>query len=240
MKKIISILTFFITIINIIFFYDRHTNNSSFGPTAMIIGLTLILLFLFFLISLILYETRYKGLVQKIYMIISSTLITFLVVEFIASYFLLQSLSPKIVPDEYRHHKLVPNTYSYFEQPDFSYIHRVNNFGLRGKDIDIEKSPNKYRIMMLGDSFTMGKGVEDDETFTVILNSLLNRNKFVSSVDTIEILNGGVDSYAPILSFIYLFLSHRLVMEIVQGTVPQRKETSLMSFYYLQKFIIIF
>jgi len=57
---------------------------------------------------------------------------------------------------------------------------------------------------MLGDSFTMGKGVEDDQTFSVLLEESLNKGKAICNADTIAVLNAGVDSYAPILSFIQL------------------------------------
>jgi hypothetical protein len=57
---------------------------------------------------------------------------------------------------------------------------------------------------MLGDSFTMGKGVEDDHTFSVRLEEYLNQRRATCDADTIEVLNAGVDSYAPILSFIQL------------------------------------
>jgi hypothetical protein len=57
---------------------------------------------------------------------------------------------------------------------------------------------------MLGDSFTMGKGVEDDQTFSILLEEALNKRRATCNGKTIEVLNAGVDSYAPILSFIQL------------------------------------
>jgi hypothetical protein len=54
----------------------------------------------------------------------------------------------------------------------------------------------------------MGKGVEDDETFSALLQKNLNEHKACQKRN-IEVLNGGTDSYAPILS--YLQLSNELV-----------------------------
>jgi acid stress-induced BolA-like protein IbaG/YrbA len=80
----------------------------------------------------------------------------------------------------------------------------VNNAGLRGQNINIEKKANHFRILMLGDSFTMGKGVEDNQTFSALLQDFLNTENNVCDAKTIEVLNAGVDSYSPILSFIQL------------------------------------
>ena len=104
-----------------------------------------------------------------------SLFITYFIVEVVASYFLVGPLSPQMVPDEFVHHKLVPNKSSYFEHRDYTYIQRVNNLGLRGKDIEIKKPSNHYRILMLGDSFTMAKGVEDDQTFSFLVEEYLNQ-----------------------------------------------------------------
>ncbi|MDH4064231.1 MAG: SGNH/GDSL hydrolase family protein, partial [Acidobacteriota bacterium] len=109
------------------------------------------------------------------------------------------------MPDQYLHHKMVPDSLSSFRQQDFHYIQRVNNLGMRGRDVAPTRPPNAYRILMLGDSFTMGKGVEDQETFSVLLERLL-REKVdrCGGSCTVEVLNGGVDSYAPILSYLQL------------------------------------
>jgi lysophospholipase L1-like esterase len=129
---------------------------------------------------------------------------TYIAVDVIAGLILIRPLSPPLAPDEYRHHKLVPNTYSEFSQQDFHYVQRVNNLGLRGLDRPLKKPPGVYRILMLGDSFTMGKGVNDDQTFSALLEMGLNRQLAGCTARKLEVLNGGVDSYSPILSYIQL------------------------------------
>jgi len=128
---------------------------------------------------------------------------TFVVVDLVAGALLVKPLSPALSPDKLRDHKLVPNTDSRFEQPDFSYIQHVNNLGIRGKDSSFKKPSGHYRVLMLGDSFTMGKGVEDDQTFSALMQVSLNRRKACGDV-AFEVLNGGVDSYAPVLSYLQL------------------------------------
>ena len=204
MKKLIIALLIITGAIGAIVVYERVFAKAAFGPSLMIAVSILGVFFLFLLITLLVYETRYRETVAKIWIVIISVSVTYLLADIVAGYFLIKPLSPELVPDEYRHHKLVPNTHSRFEQRDFFYTQRVNNVGLRGRDIQTKKSPDRYRILMLGDSFTMGKGVEDDQTFSVLLEEALNKRSATCSGKTIEVLNAGVDSYAPILSFIQL------------------------------------
>lgn len=125
--------------------------------------------------------------------------ITYFVAELTLSLLFVQRLSPRIIPDQYRHHKLAPNTSAKFETNEYRYFQRVNNLGLRGHDVELHPDQDTFRILMLGDSFTMGKGVADDKTFSALLEaSLKQQNK------NVEVLNGGVDSYAPILSYLQL------------------------------------
>lgn len=204
MKKLIIALLIITGAIGAIVVYERVFVKATFGPSLMLAVSILGALFLFLLITLLVYETRFRGTVAKIWIVVISTSVAYLLVDIVAGYFLIKPLSPELVPDKYRHHKIVPNTHSRFEQRDFSYIQRVNNVGLRGRDIQIKKSPGRYRILMLGDSFTMGKGVEDDQTFSALLEEALNQRRATCNNNIIEVLNAGVDSYAPILSFIQL------------------------------------
>jgi len=142
-------------------------------------------------------------MVLNLWLAVCSVVISYVVLDVVAGLILIRPLSPPLVPDLARHHKLVPDSFAEFNQRDFSYVQRVNAHGLRGAEIRTEKAPGIFRILMLGDSFTMGKGVEDDLTFSVLLQKALNAGGRTCG-KTIEVLNGGVDSYAPVLSNIYL------------------------------------
>lgn len=106
--------------------------------------------------------------------------------------------------DPYVHHKLQPNTFSRIKTDDSDYVQRTNNVGYAVAILLWKKSTDAYRILMLGDSFTMGKGVSDDETFSTILERSLNAETTLMNGKWIEALNGGGDSYSPILSFFQL------------------------------------
>ena len=119
-----------------------------------------------------------------------------------AGWILIGTLSPPLVPDRYRHHALVPDSQAEIRQRDFAYIQHVNHLGLRGRETTVEKPAGTRRVLMLGDSFTMGKGVEDDETFSVLVEATLQTSLAACGGGSVEVLNGGIDSYAPILSYL--------------------------------------
>lgn len=183
--------------------FQQIVIEGSMGPAALVAAVMLAAACLAFLATLLLLRTRYRKLVANIWLAVFSVGVSYLVLDLVAGWILIRPLSPPLVPDKVRHHRLVPDSYAEFQQRDFSYIQRVNKHGFRGKEFLFEKPPGSYRIIMLGDSFTMGKGVEDDQTFSAILEESL-RSGTAQCGRTVEVLNGGVDSYAPILGLLYL------------------------------------
>jgi hypothetical protein len=184
--------------------YERLFVEKSIGPSAILGTAVAVLAYGFLLASYLLMDTRFRGAVINVWMMLVSTGVSYLLLDLIVGFFLIRPLSPPLVPDPYLHHRLVPNSFSKFQQPDFSYVQRVNNLGLRGEDVAVEKPAGTVRVLMLGDSFTMGKGVEDGETFSVLLDKALNREIGACGGRQIQVLNAGVDSYAPVLENIQL------------------------------------
>ncbi|MEI2787944.1 MAG: GDSL-type esterase/lipase family protein [Steroidobacteraceae bacterium] len=185
--------------------FERVFVERTVGPVALASLAVLAALSVTLFVMYRLYDSKYRNLINNMCLAGAVTVATYVLVDLAAGAILIQRLSPPLVPDEYRHHRMVPNSYSSFRQRDFEYIQRVNNFGMRGHDITAQKPPGTYRILMLGDSFTMGKGVEDQETFSVLVErALKDKLAACGGARTIEVLNGGVDSYAPILSYIAL------------------------------------
>jgi lysophospholipase L1-like esterase len=68
---------------------------------------------------------------------------------------------------------------------------KTNSEGLRDYEFPIEKPNNTIRIIVLGDSYTEGVGVEINETYSKQLEILLNNN----SKTNIEVFNFGVSGY---------------------------------------------
>ncbi len=69
---------------------------------------------------------------------------------------------------------------------------RINKWGFRGKDFELEKPEGRFRIICLGDSVTFGWSVGDDETYPFQLEQSL-RKKYPNC--DIEVINLGITGY---------------------------------------------
>ena len=93
--------------------------------------------------------------------------------------------------DQVVHHAMVPLLQSRSIGDEWDVNISINSLGLRDDELRNASS----RILMLGDSFTFGSGVEANETFSSLLEQRFQ--------DT-EVINAGVVSYSPILEYLYL------------------------------------
>ncbi len=80
----------------------------------------------------------------------------------------------------------IENIEDEFEWLDCRHRVRQNRFGFRGSEYEFSRNKKK-RLLVLGDSFVWGFGVEDDEIFTSIMEK---RSDF-----SVEIVNMGVSGY---------------------------------------------
>lgn len=69
---------------------------------------------------------------------------------------------------------------------------RINRLGLRGAEVSAEKPPGVFRVLGIGDSFTFGVGVRDEDTWLERLGPLLAGLK---GGRRFEVLNAGVGGY---------------------------------------------
>jgi len=106
----------------------------------------------------------------------------------------------RTLPDPVVHHRLWPETTTRLQSEDFVATLEVNRDGLRGKEPAVPKQKGTFRLIMLGDSFTMGEGVSDEQAFPAVLERSLAARMPVR----VEVVNAGVDSYSPILSYLDL------------------------------------
>ncbi|MBI4343041.1 MAG: SGNH/GDSL hydrolase family protein [Candidatus Omnitrophica bacterium] len=97
------------------------------------------------------------------------------------------------------HHRLKPlETYHYTSQ-EFDVEVRTNPFGLRGPDPSQPKAPGTVRILMLGDSYTFGFPVRDEETFCALVERGLKAQGL-----PVEVVNAGVSGSSPTLHYLAL------------------------------------
>jgi hypothetical protein len=69
----------------------------------------------------------------------------------------------------------------------------ANKNGHRDELVSIEKTDGALRIMVLGDSFTVGANVAQDNIYVEVLETLLNKN----NITPVEVINTGVGGWQP-------------------------------------------
>jgi hypothetical protein len=99
--------------------------------------------------------------------------------------------------DPVLHHRLRPN----FDAPVSGTRFTTNSLGLRDREYAIPKPARVFRILMLGDSFTEGGGLENDETVAKVVEAGLRSGPCGNAV---EVVNAGHASYSPILQYLML------------------------------------
>ena len=80
----------------------------------------------------------------------------------------------------------------------------INSFGLRGTEPVVPKPASLYRILILGDETVFAASIHNEQTVAAQLQSHLQR----TTNRSIEVVNGGVPGYCPLLSL--LQFRHRL------------------------------
>lgn len=107
-------------------------------------------------------------------------------------------------PDPVLHHRPRPNITARVRGVEF----RTSSLGLHDREYPAQKPPGVFRILLLGDSFTEGGGLALEATVAKQAEAMLNargcRSPRSASSRPIEVVNGGVASYSPILEYLFL------------------------------------
>lgn len=98
---------------------------------------------------------------------------------------------------DYKESALIPNIEAIRE----NILIKTNSYGLRNKEIPLNKPSNTLRIAFFGDSFTFGSHIELNETLPVQLEGTLNAD--VHNPREIEILNFGVNGMNTFQEIMY-------------------------------------
>ena len=140
-------------------------------------------------------------MLKKIILIIFGIVIGLIICEIIIS---VTGLAPQIARLPLGRFRLSKNPVIGYEPvPNFEYFGkslfyfefrgRSNNLGFRDRNHNIKKADATYRIIVLGDSITMGLKIEKDgDVFTSVLERSLN--EIGKNVD-VEVINFGVSGY---------------------------------------------
>ena len=88
---------------------------------------------------------------------------------------------------------------------EFTHFISTNSKRTRGKEFSQDKPVDTYRILFLGDSITLGWGVEDDQAYPSFVETYLTKLlKSESPYKRVEIINAGfTDGNAPDTFYLY-------------------------------------
>jgi lysophospholipase L1-like esterase len=140
--------------------------------------------------------------------------------------------------------------------------YRSNKWGLRDRDFEASKPSGCRRILILGDSFTYGAGVDNEsDVFPKLLEKMLNQKIDMPGIDKIEVLNGGIsgsltnrwvdllikieDHFQPDVVLVVFFLRDgTLVLSVqdffnpIRNDIAERnRESILYRYLYIYRFI---
>src|SRR5262245_51142042 len=100
----------------------------------------------------------------------------------------------------------------WLRRPEFETHVVINSHGLRGPDRDYPKPPGVRRVLLLGDSFTEGYHVPEEQTVRALLEGELNRG----SCGRWEVINGGTSAYSTDQEYLFFQLEgHRYQPDLV-------------------------
>jgi lysophospholipase L1-like esterase len=99
--------------------------------------------------------------------------------------------------DPVLHHRTRPHVTARVRGVEF----RTNSLGLHDREYPAQKPAGVFRILLLGDSMTEGGGLALEATVAKQAEAMLNAGACRSPV---EVVNGGVASYSPILQYLFL------------------------------------
>ena len=138
---------------------------------------------------------KFKGPFANLLLILASLIISVVLIEVFFRIFLPQDL---IIPmpaqeDEELIYRMSPNTKSYIKGTSVRWYHlETNSLGFRDSEYNFTKSKGTFRVLLLGDSMSMGEGVELQETFIKQFESIIVKK---CPNEKIETINAAIRGY---------------------------------------------
>jgi len=78
----------------------------------------------------------------------------------------------------------------------------INSMGFRDREYAEQKPDGVFRILVLGDSFTWGLGVSQEEIYTEVLESMLNQT--LEGSPRVEVINAGISGFGTDQEYLLL------------------------------------
>jgi GDSL-like lipase/acylhydrolase family protein len=145
---------------------------------------------------------RPRQLLKKLGLLVTSSLLTCLLCEFLVRVTVGQrpKFPRRVVEGPFGIRINEPGAVYRHQSADVSIWFRINSKGLRAdRDYPYEKPPGVQRIVCLGDSFTCGYEVDVEDCFTRVVERELTAGGF-----KVEVLNAGVSGFGTAEELLYL------------------------------------
>lgn len=127
-----------------------------------------------------------------------------------------------------------PGQEGIFETPQFRTTVQINRKGLRDREHSYKRQDNSSRILILGDSFAWGYGVEAPERFSEQLEAELD----------IEVINGGVSGYSTDQELLWYrhegtkYDTDLVILVFTGNDVGDNERLLVSNIYYKPKFVL--
>jgi peptidoglycan/LPS O-acetylase OafA/YrhL/lysophospholipase L1-like esterase len=212
----LSKLIAFVEIVAITLYFLANLNKQKrFVPSVFYLFFFLIFIFYFILppdwipmvaIVLTISFVLYKVLIFFIHLklsLIFSCILTIVVLISIEQYFRINKPIemgkwgefPALRTDTNTAYSLIPDKSTHLKYNNYDYVLKTNSLGFASPEIDLRKNdPKIFRILLIGDAFTMPEGMEYAYSYPALLEKQL-KIKFKDK--KIEVINGGVTGYGP-------------------------------------------
>jgi lysophospholipase L1-like esterase len=126
-----------------------------------------------------------------------------------------------------------PGQEGIFETPQFRTVVRINQKGLRDREHSYERLNDTGRILVLGDSFAWGYGVEESERFSELLETSLG----------VEAVNAGVSGYSTDQELLWFrgegikYESDLVILVIAGNDIGDNERQLVHTIYYKPQFV---
>lgn len=157
--------------------------------------------------SMSLPRMRLPRFYQKIFLVCLAVFLAFIILEISLRIIHAESnkgdndRSPQCkVIDSYLVHSFIPNSECYVSAKEWNVTYKINSHGWRDYEHTWGKPKDTYRILIIGDSFTEGQGVEIKQTYGKLLES-----EFKDQSDKkVEVITAGMAGWSPLPEYLYL------------------------------------
>src|SRR5215211_2282607 len=127
-----------------------------------------------------------------------------------------------------------PGQEGIFETPEFRTIVRINDNGLRDRPHSYERQNEIERILVLGDSFAWGYGVEESERFSQLLEKAAD----------VEVINAGVSGYSTDQELLWYrnegikYETDLVILVLTGNDVGDNEQELVSTIYYKPRFVL--